>query len=125
MGLLVTDAVDRDGIDDLLANGLDLDIRGAAEHPLLLPLPGLRNRQRAVHLAVPISLPRAIELDRREMSVLLAADAHVPEAAGGAARFEGEGGDALALLGRGVEAVDVVARGVVEEVGFRVRDVVA
>ena len=31
----------------------------------------------------------------------------------------------FALLGRGVEAVDVVAGGVVEEVGFRGGDVVA
>ena len=59
------------------------------------------------------------------MPVLLAAYTHIAESARSATGFEGQRGDAFALLGRGVEAVDVVARGVVEEVGFGVGDVVA
>ena len=65
-----------------------------------------------------------VQLDRGKVSVLLPADAYISESACGAPRFEGESGYMFALLRRGVEAVDVVAGGVVEEVGFGGGDVV-
>lgn len=125
----VLDAVDRDGVYYFLADRLHPDIRGAAEEPIIAGvalLPGMVDRQCAVHLTVTVSVAaRPVELYRREVSVLLPTDADITKAAGGTARFEGQSDDAFALFRGRVQAVDVVAGGVVEEVGLGVRDIVA
>jgi len=127
MCFLILYPVDRYRVDDLLANPLHLHSRaspGSVAPAQSTPTcPRSTNIQSLIHLTSPRS--RTIHFDRSEVSLFLSTYAHPAVSRRRTSRLKRQRGNESALPRRSEQAVDIVARSVVQAVGLGVGDVVA